>query len=75
MNEEALVTLAQLKNALTKGPVLVLPDMNKLFIMETDATGFGFGFGIRCCTNAGESPLKHPYIAHSVGCGFHGHCG
>ena len=39
-NEEASVALAQLKDALTKAPVLALLDINKLFIVKTDANGF-----------------------------------
>ncbi|XP_060182053.1 uncharacterized mitochondrial protein AtMg00860-like [Lycium barbarum] len=39
----ATTSLEQLKDALTQAPVLALPDANKTFIVETDASGYGIG--------------------------------
>jgi hypothetical protein len=42
-DDEATTTFQALKEALTTGPVLQMPDFNKLFMVGCDASGTGFG--------------------------------
>jgi hypothetical protein len=42
-DQEATVAFEALKKEMVNPPVLALPDLNKLFIVETDASGSGIG--------------------------------
>ncbi|XP_062099393.1 transposon Ty3-I Gag-Pol polyprotein isoform X1 [Humulus lupulus] len=41
--EQAEIAFRQLKSAMTKTPVLILPDFSKIFIIESDASNVGIG--------------------------------
>lgn len=43
LSPTASVAFDQLKEALTKTPILVLPNIIKIFIVEIDASGYGIG--------------------------------
>lgn len=42
-NEQAKMAFQALKQALTTGPILALPDFARLFVVECDASSLGFG--------------------------------
>jgi hypothetical protein len=64
-DKEAEDTFQVLKRALTTGPVLQMPDSNKLFIVDCDASGVRFG----AVLHQGASPVaffSRPFAARHL---------
>jgi hypothetical protein len=60
---EATEAFQTLKQALTTGPVLQMPDFDTLFVVDCDASGTGFG----AVLHQGDGPLaffSRPFAAH-----------
>jgi hypothetical protein len=54
-SEAATIAFVALKKALTEAPVLHLPDFNKEFMVDCDASGSGFG----AVLHQGDGPLAY----------------
>ena len=56
-NEKCDKAFIELKEVLTRGPILVTPDWTKPFILQTDASAFGLGYVLSQIDGTGE---EHP---------------
>lgn len=54
-DSEATEAFEALKQARTTGPVLQMPDFDKLFVVDCDASGVGFGVVL----HQGDGPLAY----------------
>ncbi|KAM0862055.1 hypothetical protein ACQ4PT_045496 [Festuca glaucescens] len=64
-DDEATAVFEALKGALTTGPVLQMPDFDKPFIVDCDASGAGFG----AVLHQGDGPLAYfsrPFAARHL---------
>jgi hypothetical protein len=64
-DDDAMMTFRALKAALTIGPVLQMPDFDKPFTVDTDASGSGFG----AVLHQGAGPLtffSRPFAARHL---------
>jgi hypothetical protein len=64
-DNEATTAFQALKEALTTGPILQMPDFNKLFMVDCDASGTGFDVVL----HQGAGPLAYfsrPFAAHHL---------
>ena len=56
-NEKCDKAFIELKEILTRGPILVRPDWTKPFILQTDASAFGLGYVLSQIDGTGEEHL------------------
>ena len=56
-NEKCDKAFIELKEVLTRAPILVMPDWTKPFILQTDASAFGLGYVLSQIDGIGE---EHP---------------
>ena len=56
-NEKCGKAFIELKEVLTRAPILVTPDWTKPFILQTDASAFGLGYVLSQIDGTGE---EHP---------------
>ena len=56
-NEKCDKAFIELKEVLTRAPILVTPDWTKPFILQTDASAFGLGYVLSQIDGTGE---EHP---------------
>ena len=56
-NEKCDKAFIELKEILTRAPILVMPDWTKPFILQTDASTFGLGYVLSQIDGTGE---EHP---------------
>ena len=56
-NEKCDKAFIELKEILTRAPILVMPDWTKPFILQTDASAFGLGYVLSQIDGTGE---EHP---------------
>jgi hypothetical protein len=66
-DDEETIAFQALKEALTMGPVLQMPDFNKLFMVDCDASSIGFG----AVLHQGVGPLAYfswPFTARVGTC-------
>jgi hypothetical protein len=64
-DDDAITTFHTLKHALTTGPVLQMPNFAKLFVVDCDASGAGFGVVL----HQGAGPLAYfskPFAARHL---------
>ena len=64
-DKEAEDAFQALKRALTTGPILQMPDFDKLFIIDCDTSGVGFGVVL----HQGTGPVaffSHPFAARHI---------
>ena len=70
-NEKCDKAFIELKEVLTGAPILVPPDRTKPFILQTDASAFGFGYVLSQIVGKGKSirslsPQKNYYRVKEI---------